>query len=170
MDSNIIVTQLRALAAQIEAGGAAPAGRVLAPSGIPIDIVWLPDGTAAADFWARGYLGCMKGAHNKHYAEAHVLMGLVGGDIPRHCSIIQPVPVTLPWAEALISAADAGWIDGSGYNPTPTAGAFQRWCDAGCPSKNGNAVYDVRGQPIADSAWSRVFAGIAGARAQGGAV
>lgn len=170
MEQNQIAASLRALAAQVEAGIGGPIEvRGPAETGNPALIPWGPDGTALANWWVKGYLGVMKGAHNAHYAEAHVIMGLQASDVPRHMSIVQAIPADLPWSQALVSAADCGWIDGSGYNPSPVTGAFQRWCDAGCPSKNGNAIFDVRGQPIPSSAWTNVYYTMAAPRSRQGA-
>jgi hypothetical protein len=167
-----LADQLRAIAAQLDSGNPGNSGGNYTPRNepVPFDMkinpTWNADGTCAADFWMVGRVGCAKGAHNAHYAQASTMMGLSHGNNLLENSIVQPVPKSLPWNNALVSAGDLGWRDGASYNPFPALGSTDRWNAAGCPSKNGHGAYDVRGGIISADAWARVYDGMAAARAK----
>lgn len=163
--------QLRSLAAQIDTASNLT-GEVRKP--IPMTgsakdeyakMVWLPDDTLAVDFWVVGLVGAARGCHNKHWAEAMLSYGIMSNaDVPKHLAIVTAVPKELPWFNALASAADCGWIDGSAYSPVPEEGRLARWRAAGCPSRNGNGVYGNDGSLINPQAWATVWQGLANAR------
>lgn len=111
-----------------------------------------PDGRAVDDFWVRGIPAAAKGAHNRHYSSMRIVLGWMGGDMPKHNNVCVAMDEHLPWEAALKRAGDIGWLDGASYRYDPAASSvdnFWAWCRAGSPLRTPEGLqYDSRGKPI----------------------
>lgn len=123
--------------------------------GVMADIVapYCDGGVFVEDFWMVDRIGAMAGASLLEYAQANVAVRYN----PRHVRILGPDIDGAPWTEAMVSAADAGWLDGSTYQwdpdrtPGENAAAYNA---AGCPSKNQYGEWGAWGYPMYYIKWA----------------
>lgn len=174
-----IAERLRAIADEIEGAG----GGVVLPKGPPLletgpdQPTWSedPDGNwilnkAAEDFFVKGRLSAKKGAYQGHYAQAHTVLGMLGGDVERHLNVVVPADPAASWAAAVIRAADPEllWVGDGNYRPDASLTVrdnYARYLRAGSPTKNlAGDRFDQRGQIVDPKDWDRVYGRIGGGR------
>lgn len=149
-----ISDELRRIADALDADakvGDAGTGHVMQDTG-PEWPTWDANGVCADDYWVRGRLGAMKGSLLSDYSIANVMCGQLGAPRDRFC-MARPdllAPGTTGMA-AMMSVADAGWINGATYVYDPSRGPadnYHEWMRWGRPSKAPNGLfYDGRGVP-----------------------
>lgn len=114
---------------------------------------YVDGGVFVEDFWMLDRVGAMVGASVIEYAQAN---GSVRFE-PRHIRILGPDLDGAPWTEVMVSAADAGWMDGSGYRWDPTRdpqGNAAAYIAAGCPTRNQHGEWGANGYPMSYVRWT----------------
>ena len=110
-------------------------------------------GVFIEDFWMMDRVGAMAGASLLEYAQANSAVRYE----PRHVRILGPDVDNAAWPDAMVSAADAGWMDGSGYQWEPgrtPAENLASYNAAGCPTKNQNGEWGAMGYPMSYIRWT----------------
>lgn len=96
------------------------------------------DMVCAKDFWMNGVVGCQKGAYNKHYSTAHMILSMIAGDFPKHLQIVTPVDKDAAWITSVKSAGDLGWIENkhAPEGKTDLVQVYHDWIANGAPTKD----------------------------------
>lgn len=156
--------KLRALATEADGGTAgAIGGRVMAE-----DLGQTPkldeNGVITEDYWVRGKMAAAKGAHNSHYAQGWQILSMMGYSAEEiQSTVLSAGPSTANWNELLVSTADAGWIDGSGYYYNSNLSEHDNYlvfCAFGKPSSNTHGVWDTSGKPVDKGQWDAYYAAL----------
>lgn len=151
-----ISDQLRQIADTLDAeGGVAETGPFYEPGHVLLETG--PDyptfdppkggGICVADFWVRGRVGCMKGAHFEDYSTGSMLIYKIG-DLPHlfTCSTRELGPPGATGSQLMASVADAGWMNGRNYRPRNPPGQNQAdFIACGRPSGNQYGQYTATG-------------------------
>jgi hypothetical protein len=156
-----ISDQLRQLADQLDAEGGGSggfeAGHVLLDTG-PQQPTWDANQVCTEDYWVRGRIGCMKGAHQSDYSTAATVAYKLMGEVPYHLMTVSTRELGPPGAtgvQLLASVADAGWMNGRDYQPLHSQGLnYNDWNAAGRPSANKYGKYDSRGEFVREGKFS----------------
>jgi hypothetical protein len=110
------------------------------------------------DYWVRGKVGCMKGAHLSDYSTASIFAYKLMGEVPYHLMTVATRELGPPGAtgsQLLASVADAGWMNGRNYRPrNPPGQNYADWCACGRPSANAFGKYDNRGEYKTEGSFS----------------